>query len=79
MILDLKSSKVLSAVACSGVLQQRAQATVAIEDILYVLIGVVNHNNLWVIQLRSVYHYSLVVLLAKIHAVRVIGLDDVIL
>ena len=79
VILDLEGSKVLGAVACSVVLQQGAQAAIAIEDILYVLIGVVDHDNLWVIQLRSVYHYSLLVLLSKVHAIRVIGLDDVIL
>ena len=79
MILDLEGSKVLGAVACGVVLEQGAQATIAIEDLLYVLIGVVDHDNLWVVQLRSVYHYSLLVLLAKVHAVRIIGLDDVIL
>jgi len=51
VILDLEGSKVLGAFTCGIVLQQGAQATIAIEDILYVLIGVVNHNNLWVIQL----------------------------
>ena len=79
VILDLEGSKVLGAVACGVVLEQGAQATIAIEDLLYVLIGVVDHDNLWVVQLRSVYHYSLLVLLAKVHAVRIIGLDDVIL
>jgi len=79
VILDLEGSKVLGAIASSVVLQQGTQATVAIEDILYVLAGVVNHDDLWIIQLRSVYYYSLLVLLAKVHAIWVVGLDDVVL